>query len=47
MGPHQEPADRHPRRAPFLVQCLATPETTGRVLEIGGPEATTYNSSFT
>jgi len=26
----------------YLVQCLATPETTGRVLEIGGPEATTY-----
>ena len=26
----------------YLVQCLAVPETTGRVLEIGGPDRQTY-----
>ncbi|WP_146446352.1 SDR family oxidoreductase [Botrimarina colliarenosi] len=26
----------------WLVACLATPETTGRVLEIGGPDVVTY-----
>ena len=26
----------------YLVTCLSTPETTGRVLEIGGPDLTTY-----
>lgn len=26
----------------YLVQCLAVPDTTGRVLEIGGPDLTSY-----
>ena len=26
----------------YLVQCLAVPDTTGRMLEIGGPDVVTY-----
>ena len=42
---HRVPADRHPQRAALPgARASSVPETTGRTLEIGGPDVVTYET---